>query len=94
MKDHANKPRVEQLDQKFLSQVHTETSLGASPVTSQLRWARLDVTGLAPLLVERRWWKNPLSRVGHTHTLKSEKVIRVETPETAVDTHNAPNRRC
>ena len=28
-------------------QVHTKASFGASPVTSQLRWARLDVTGLA-----------------------------------------------
>ena len=43
------KQGIGQLVQK-LWQVHTKASSGASPVTSQLRWARLDVTGLAPLL--------------------------------------------
>ena len=43
------KKEIGQLVQK-LWQVHTKASSGASPVTSQLRWARLDVTGLAPLL--------------------------------------------
>ena len=42
------KKEIGQLVQK-LWQVHTKASSGASPVTSQLRWARLDVTGLAPL---------------------------------------------
>ena len=54
--------RIGQLVQK-LWQVHTKASFGASPVTSQLRWARLDVTGLAPL---PKLVVNPLSRGGHT----------------------------
>ena len=56
-----------------LWQVHTKASSGASPVTSQLRWARLDVTGLAPLpcgvVVVGTVVSNPLVQgVTHTHT--------------------------
>ena len=32
-------------------QVHIKAFFGASPITSQLRWTRLDVIGLAPLHV-------------------------------------------
>ena len=62
---------IGQLVQKLL-QVHTKASFGASPATSQLRWARLDVTGLAPLLVKEVAVEvmkgNPLTRGRHTHT--------------------------
>ena len=62
---------IGQLVQKLL-QVHTKASFGASPATSQLRWARLDVTGLAPVLVKEVAVEvmkgNPLTRGRHTHT--------------------------
>ena len=64
------KKEIGQLVQK-LWQVHTKASSGASPVTSQLRWARLDVTGLAPLpygvVVVETVALNPLVQ-GVTHT--------------------------
>ena len=51
-----------------LWQVHTKASSGASPVTSQLRWARLDVTGLAPLHSKLLVTEvEPLDTGGDTH---------------------------
>ena len=62
---------------KVVWQVHTKASSGASPVTSQLRWARLDVTGLAPLpygvVVVETVALNPLVQ-GVTHTHFKKKV--------------------
>ena len=37
-----------------LMQVHIKASFDASPVTSQLHWTRLDVTGLVPLHAETK----------------------------------------
>ena len=62
------KKEIGQLVQK-LWQVHTKASSGASPVTSQLRWARLDVTGLAPLHSKLIVTEvEPLDTGGDTHT--------------------------
>ena len=41
-------------------------------MTSLASLASVVMSCAGPLLVERRWWKNPLSRVGHTHTKTEE----------------------
>ena len=51
-------------------QVHIKAFFGASPVTSQLRWTRLDVIGLAPLHVNNMetFSKLHVTNSVHTHT--------------------------
>ena len=75
-------------------QVHTKASFGASPVTSQLRWARLDVTGLAPLPREVVAVKDsgiePFDTGGdthrHTHTHRNTNT-NTNTPSKSLGCH-------
>ena len=49
-------------------QVHIKAFFGASPITSQLRWTRLDVIGLAPLHVNNIETFSELHVTSSVHT--------------------------